>query len=188
MPRDQRHSGRVDVDSGDAAHQLRHRDREGGRDHHHETYGEEVHRADDEGREEHADGGGEWQVTAGTRRLFRWGRVVGVSGHGDFVIGGYMAGSDLEELGFLVLEQLVDARDVLVGDVLEVLLGPATSSSPAGPSSASFCSAPIACRRTLRIAMRASSALLRATLMNSRRRSSVSWGRTPGSRCRRRSG
>src|SRR6185312_9857829 len=35
------------------------------------------------------------------------------------------ARSDLHDLGFLVLEQLVDPGDVLVGELLDVPLGPA---------------------------------------------------------------
>jgi hypothetical protein len=86
--------------------------------------------------------------------------------------------SDFEQLGFLVLEHLVDLVGVLLGEPVERFSAPVTSSLPTSPSFSSFSRPCLAVRRRLRTATRPSSALVRATLMYSLRRSSVSSGKT----------
>ena len=85
--------------------------------------------------------------------------------------------SDLEQLGFLVLEDLVDVATYLWVRSSSSFSARRPSSSPASPSLTMRSSSSLALRRTLRIATLASSPLCRATLIMSRRRSSVIGGR-----------
>jgi hypothetical protein len=86
--------------------------------------------------------------------------------------------SDLEQLGFLVLDHLVDGRHVLLGGLVELLLRPPDLVLAGLAVRAILSSASLACRRMLRMETLASSPLCRATLPSSRRRSSVSCGNT----------
>ena len=102
-----------------------------------------------------------------------------VTGSGPLLGAPWSSGSDLEQFGLLVLDQVVDLVHVAVGGVLELLLR-AARPRPRRPrrpramrSSSSF-----ALRRMLRMATLASSPLPRATFTSSRRRSSVSCGKT----------
>ena len=86
--------------------------------------------------------------------------------------------SDGEQLLFLVVQHPVDLRHVLVGDPLQLLLGPVELVAtrcrrPSRDASRSLRAA----RRRLRTATRPSSALWWTTLTISLRRSSVSWGK-----------
>ena len=87
--------------------------------------------------------------------------------------------SDLEQLGLLVLHRVVDAvRRTGAVRSSSSFSARRTSSSPASPSLTMRSSSSLARRRMLRIATLASSPLARATLTRSRRRSSVSCGKT----------